>query len=173
MARVTQNSARQQSKHRTSHTQRSIQAQVPRARTASRTASRTATAAAHCTNITARTHPYARHTQHAHSSAPHTSPTENHTHSHTRPPRQTHLRAVRLPSVDGMLPERWLLPKLKNLQDTRTAIAIASHHGTPPPTPASRPQRIAAHRIASIKPSQANSQSEHCVLSLTHNTVCE
>jgi hypothetical protein len=51
----------------------------------------------------------------------------------------THERRVRVPSVDGMLPESWLLFKLNRLQDTRTD--NASHHGTqrrrhPPPLPA-------------------------------------
>jgi hypothetical protein len=99
--------------------------QVPHARTTSHTATTTA----HCANVTTRTPPHARHTQHdTHLRAPHTPPTENHTQSHTRPPRHTHARAARLPSVDGMLPESWLMSKYTYLQDTRTA--IASHHGT-------------------------------------------
>jgi hypothetical protein len=82
--------------------------------------------------------------------------TPNHAHRRTHPAtaalvwiRSTgaHRRAVRLPSADGMLPESWLQHKSNILQDTRTAIA-------PPPTPASRPQRIAAQRITSIKLSQ-------------------
>jgi hypothetical protein len=47
--------------------------------------------------------------------------------THTRLSRHTHVRAVRLPSVDGMLPESWPF-KYKSLQDTPTA--IASHHRT-------------------------------------------
>ena len=94
----------------------------------------------------ARTPHTARHTQFGTQlRPPHTPPTENHTQSHTRPPRHTHVRAVRLPSVDGMLPESWLLYKPNHLQDTRTA--IASHHGTR----RRRPQPAvpnAAHRIA-------------------------
>jgi hypothetical protein len=50
---------------------------------------------------------------------------------------------------------------------------VTPWHPTPPPTPASRPRRISAHRIASIKSSQMTSQSAHCMLSLTHNTVRE
>jgi hypothetical protein len=48
----------------------------------------------------------------------------------------------------------------KYLQDTRAA--IASHHGTrrPTPTPASCPQRIAAHRTTSIKSSHMKA-SQH------------
>jgi hypothetical protein len=46
-----------------------------------------------------------------------------------------------------------------------------SRHPTPPPTPASRPQRMQAHRINQLKSNE--SQSAHCMLSLTHNTVCE
>jgi hypothetical protein len=44
-------------------------------------------------------------------------------------------------------------------------------HPTPPPTPASRPQRISVHRIASINIKSNESQSAHRMLSLTHNTV--
>jgi hypothetical protein len=81
------------------------------------------------TIITACTPLRAHHTQHGTQlRPPHKPPTENHTQSHTRPPRHTHNSRVRLPSVDGMLPESWLLLKLNVLQDTRTA--IASHHGT-------------------------------------------
>jgi hypothetical protein len=81
-------------------------------------------------------------------------PTENHTQSHTRPPRHTHVRAVRLPSVDGMLPESWLLYKYKYLQDTRTA--IASHHGTrrrrrPQPATHNAARRIAQHQSGQVK----------------------
>ncbi len=77
----------------------------------------------HCTRTATRASHTARHTapttQHA---------TENHTQSHTPPPRHAHRRAVRLPSVDGMLPETWLLSNLNSLHDTRSA--ITSHHGT-------------------------------------------
>jgi hypothetical protein len=113
----------------------------------------------HCANITAHTPLHARNTQRAMQlRAPHTPPTENHTQLHTQPSRHTHLRAVRLPSVKGMLPKSWLVPNHKYLHDTRSA--IASHHGTrrPRPTPASRPQRISAHRIASTKSNEMNSQ---------------
>jgi hypothetical protein len=48
--------------------------------------------------------------------------------THAQLPRHTHSRAVRPPSVEGMLPESWLLSSLISLQDTRTA--IASHCGT-------------------------------------------
>jgi hypothetical protein len=83
----------------------------------------------------------------AHSSdRPHTPPTENHTQPHTRPPRHTHDRAVRLPSVDGMLPVSWLLLKVNVLQDTRTA--IASHHGTRRRCRPQRAARNASQRIA-------------------------
>jgi hypothetical protein len=47
--------------------------------------------------------------------------------NHTRGYQHTYDRAVRLPNVDGMLPESWLLDNLKSLQDKRTA--IASQHG--------------------------------------------
>jgi hypothetical protein len=114
------------------------------------------------------------HTQHTNTHVPHARTTsctatahrsDNPTHhpqkitpSHTRAAsaRHTHRRAVRSPSVGGMLPESWLLVRYNSLQDTRTA--IASHHGTRRrclPRPASRTQRISAHRIASrMKASQ-------------------
>jgi hypothetical protein len=106
MARVTQNSARLQATHATSHTRtQHTNTQPPHANTTSCTAATTA----HCAVITACIPPRARHTQHGTQlQPPHTSPTENHTQSHTRPPRTTHVRAVRLRSVDGMLPESWL-----------------------------------------------------------------
>ncbi len=70
----------------------------------------------------------------------HTAPTEEHTQTHTRLPRLTHRRAVRLPSVDGMLPESLLMCNCNCLPETP---ATASHP-TPLPTPASRSQRISA-----------------------------
>jgi hypothetical protein len=91
--------------------------------------------------------PHTRHTHHGTQlRAPHTPPTEHHTQSHTRPPRHTHHSRVRLPSVDGMLPERLLLLNHNDLQDTRTA--ITSHHGTrrrrrPQPAGRDASQRIA------------------------------
>jgi hypothetical protein len=66
----------------------------------------------------------ARHTA---LSTPHTAH-RKHTQSHTRPSRHTHDSRVRLPSVDGMLPESWLPNKYNCLQDTRTA--ITSYHNT-------------------------------------------
>jgi hypothetical protein len=73
-----------------------------------------------------------------------------------------------------MLPESWLLFKPKYLQDTRTA--IASHHGTrrrrrTQPAARNAPQRSASHNIKKVKSNEC--QSVHCMLSLTHNTVCE
>ncbi len=150
MTRVTQHSAHLQATHATSHTRtQHTNTQAAHARTTSRTAETTA----HCAIITASTPPHARHTQHGTQlRPPHTPPTENHTQSHTRHLRHTHDSRVRLPSVDGMLPESWLFCKCNALQDTRTA--IASHHGTRRrrrPQPAAR---NASQRIASIKSSQ-------------------
>jgi hypothetical protein len=171
MARVTQHSVHLQATHAHRTLTRSMQTHKPRTPARRRTAPTTA----HCPIITACTAPRARHTQLGKQlRPPHTPPTENHIQSHTRPPRHTHQRAVRLPSVDGMLPESWLLSKYNSLQDTRTA--IASHHGTRRrrrPQPAAHYLRSAAQRSASIKSSQMTSQSAHCMLSLTHNTVCE
>jgi hypothetical protein len=163
MARVTQNNARPQPTQRTSHTRmQNTDTQAPHARTTSRTAATTA----HCAVITTCTPLRARHAQHGTQlRPPHTPPTENHTQSHTRPPRHTHVRAVRLPSVDGMLPESWLLLKSNDLQDTRTAIA------SQPPTPASRPQHSAAQRIASIISSQMKA-SQHTACYRSRTTPC-
>jgi hypothetical protein len=94
----------------------SIQTHKPRtpAGRPTRTAATTAR-----TNITAHAPPHVCYTQQGTQlRAPHTPPTENHTQSHTRPPRHTHCTAGRLPSVDGMLPESWLLFKYNTLQET-------------------------------------------------------
>jgi hypothetical protein len=152
MTRVTQNNARPQPTQRTSHTHmQNTDTQAPHARTTSRTAATTV----HCAIITACTPLRARHTQHGTQlRPPHTPPTENHTQSHTRPPRHTHPRDARLLSVEGMLPESWLLFKCNPLQDTRTA--IASHHGTrrrrrPQPAAHNAAQRIAQHQSSQVK----------------------
>ncbi len=73
------------------------------------------------TSITAHgRRPYTTH--HIPQSSAHPTPrTHNDTPCHT-PAFITHRRAVRLPSVDGMLPDNWLLDKYNPLQDTRTAI---------------------------------------------------
>jgi hypothetical protein len=64
------------------HSNAAHNSQVPPARRTSRAATTTA----HCANITARTPPHARNTQHGTQlRAPHTPPTENHNQSHTRP----------------------------------------------------------------------------------------
>jgi hypothetical protein len=111
--------------------------------------SRTAATTAHRATITARTPPRARHTQNdTQLRPPHTPPTEKRTQSHTPPPRHTHTRAVRLVSVDGMLPESWLVYNCNELQDTRNSHRVTPWHPTPPPTPASRPRRSAAQRSA-------------------------
>jgi hypothetical protein len=92
----------------------------------------------HCTHTNARTSP-----QHSTQlRPPDTPPTENHTARHTRPPCHTHDSRVKLPSVDGMLPESWLLYKFNLLHDTRTV--IASHHGT---RRRSRPQPAARNAL--------------------------
>jgi hypothetical protein len=151
---------------RTAIASQNTDTQAPHARTTSRTAPTTA----HCVIITTCTPLRASHTQHGTQlRPPHTPPTENHTQSHTPPPRHTHSSRVRLPSVDGMLPDSWLLSKIKCLQDTRSA--IASHHGTRRrrrPKPATT-QRSAAHSINQVQSNE--SQSARCMLSLTHSTV--
>jgi hypothetical protein len=86
-----------------------------------------------CTHTAART---PRTTQHRAPGIPHTAnrQTDRHTHthtqSHTRSQCHTHIRAAKLPSVDGMLPESWLLYKSSCLHDTRIANASLAHHHT-------------------------------------------
>ncbi len=165
MACVAENSAHLQATHATSHTHtQPTNTQAPHARTTSRTAPTTA----HCAIIAVCTPPHARHTaRHTAPTTPHAAHRKSHQ-SHTRPPCHTHRRAVRLLSVDGMLPESWLLFKCNFLHDTRTAIASYRDHGT-----RRRPatHRSAAHSINQTKSTE--SQSAHCMLSLKHNTVCE
>jgi hypothetical protein len=101
---------------------------------------------AHCSNSTARTLSHACHTQRGTQlRAPHTPPTESHTQSHTRPPRHTYSSRVWLPSVDGMLPESWLLPKNNSLQNTRTA--TITHHIRAPGGDADHSQPPATHLV--------------------------
>jgi hypothetical protein len=164
MARVTQNSAWLQA-HATSHTRaQHTNTQALHARTTSHTAPTTA----HCAIITACTPPRARHTQHGTQlRPPHTSPTENHTQSHTRPPRHS------LQSCQAAQRRRDAAGELVVVQVQLPAGHTNSHrvtpsHPTPPSTPASRPQRIAAQRIASIKSSQMKtSQHTACYRSRT------
>ncbi len=106
--------------------------------------------------------------------AAHTPPTEKHTQSHTRPPRHTHTRAVRLPSVDGMLPESWLMLNPKYLQDTN------SHRVTPwHPTPPSQPPAThlsASHTGSVNRSNQLNSNrikaSQHTASYRSRTTPC-
>jgi hypothetical protein len=71
----------------------------------------------HCSTQQRRTQPLPA----SHSTASHRAP---HTHrkklpvTHARSTRRTHRRAAKLPSVDGMLPESWLLCKCNCLKDT-------------------------------------------------------
>ncbi len=165
MARVTQSSARQQATHRTSHTHtQHTNTQAPHARRTTRTAATTA----HCANITARTVARTQHTtRHTAPRTPHTA--HRKTHPVTRPPRHTHVRAVRLPSVDGMLPDSWLKCNHNTLQDTRTA--IASHHGTRRRCRTHPADRSASQLINQIKSNE--SQSAHCMLSLKNSNLCQ
>ncbi len=85
---------------------------------------------------------HATHIAHSYAEYRHTSPAH------------THCRAVRLPSIDGMLPDSWLTHTHKNLQNTRTA--IASHHGTRHrhrrrPAARNASQCSAAHNINQVK----------------------
>jgi hypothetical protein len=69
----------------------------------------------------------------------------------------THRSPIRLPSVDGTLPDSWLSFSLNSLQDTQAA--IASHHGTrrrcrTQPAARNKSQRIALHRSYPMNSSQ-------------------
>jgi hypothetical protein len=104
----------------------------------------------HRMHTAART-PHTRHTQlGTQLRPPHTPRTANHTQSRTLPPRHTHVRVVRLPTVDGMLPESWLLCKSRFLQDTRAA--ITSYHSNQRRRRPQRPvARNATHRSADVE----------------------
>jgi hypothetical protein len=111
----------------------------------------------------------------------HTAPTTPHTaHWHRKSHPVTHAASAQHSQQSCQaVQRRWdAAGELVVAQDQHPAGHTNSHrvtpwHPTPHPTPASRPQRISAHRLASIKSSQMASQSPHCMLSLTHNTVCE
>jgi hypothetical protein len=110
-ARVTQNTARQQDTHGTSHTptQHTKQTSPTRPQDVPHSHDNSALRQHHCAHPTARTQ--------------HTAPRTTHT-AHGKPQpvthaaSHTHVRAVRLPSVGGMLPESWLLFTINDLQDT-------------------------------------------------------
>jgi hypothetical protein len=71
-----------------------------------------------------------------------------------------------------MLPESWLLYNLNELQDTPTAI-VTPWHPTMLSNPASRPQRISAHHIASIKTnSNEMKSSQHTASYRSSATPC-
>jgi hypothetical protein len=125
------------------------------------------------TSLHARRRTNATHKQHrTQLRATHTPTTENHTQSHTPPPRHTDPSPIRLPSVDGMLPESGLSPKINTLQDTNSHRVTPWH---PTPTPASRPRRISAHLSAShsINQIKSNDKPVSTVVSLMHSTVRE
>ena len=111
--------------------------------------------------------------------ARHTAPTTPHA-THTKSHPVTHAASAphSLQSCQAAQRRRDAAGELVVVHVKRPAGHTISHrvtpwHSTPRPAPASLPQRISAHRIASIKSSQMTSQSAHCMLSLTHSTVRE
>ncbi len=96
--------------------------------------------AAHFSHVAVRKHHRARplhtlRTVQAHHTTTNTPCADSAPHSMTRTSTQTpnfhrptYTRAVRLPSVDGMLPDSLLLFNSNSLQDTRTAIASRKKH---------------------------------------------
>jgi hypothetical protein len=170
MARVTQNSTRPQPTQRTSYTRmQNTDTQAPHARTTSRTAPTTT----QCAIITACTPLRARHAQHGTQlRPPHTPPTENHTQSHTRPPPTLTSELSGCPASTGCCRTVGCCTSTSTCrtheQPSRHTMApeAAADPSQPPTTHLS-----AAHNINQVKSNE--SQSAHCMLSLTHNTVCE
>jgi hypothetical protein len=96
---------------------------------------------------------------------PHTAPAAKHTQTHTgtQLPRLTHRRAVRLPSVDGIVPESWLMYKANCLQYTRTSTTLASRHGTASSlSSATHLQVRASHATASNRITSHDTASDRC-----------
>ncbi len=173
MARVTRNSARIQptGTQRTSHTRTwNTDTQAPHARTTSHTAPTTA----HCAIITACTLPRART---SHSTA-HSSDKPTHRPPNTTPYHTRGLRATLTPELSGCPASTGCCrtvgcctsttPCRTHEQPSRHNMApdAAADPSEPPTTHLST-----AHSINQVKSN--DSQSALCMLSLTHNTVCE
>jgi hypothetical protein len=121
----------------------------------------------HCTHTAARTPHTARHTA---PTTPHTAHRKSHpvTHAASAPhSRQISQAAQRPWDAAGELVVVQLQPPAGHTNSHR----VTPWHPTPPPTPASRPQRIASHRIASIKSSQMKA-SQHTACYRSRTTPC-
>jgi hypothetical protein len=106
-----------------------------------------------CDNCALRHHQCAHSFTHATHSTAHRSdhPTrrpQKITPSHTRPPHHTHNQACRLLSVDGMLPESWLVLKSSTLQRTHEQPSCHTLAPTPSPTQPLPAARNELRRIA-------------------------
>jgi hypothetical protein len=170
MARVTRNNAHQQAMHRTSHTHTQQAKTSPaRPRDVPHSTNHCALRNHHCTHTAARTPHTARYTA---PNTPHAAHRKSHPVTHAASAQHSHKSCQ-------TAERRWnAAGELVAVQDQLPAGHTNSHrvtplHPTPPPTPASSPQRISVHRIASINIKSNESQSAHCMLSLPHNTVCE
>jgi hypothetical protein len=173
MARVTQNSAHLHATQRTSHTRtQNTDTKAPHARTTSRTAATTAHCCAlrnhHRMHTAARTPHTARHTAPTPTRRP-----QKITPSHTRGFRATLTIELSGCSASTGCCRRVGLPTCST--PCRTHEQPSRHTMAPDaaPDPSQPPttQCGAAHSINQVKSNE--SQSTHCMLSLTHNSVCE
>jgi hypothetical protein len=166
MARVTQHCADLQATHATSRTRtQHTNTQTPHARTTSHTAATTA----HCAIITARTPPHTCHTQHGNP----TRRPQKITPSHTRGLRATLTAELSGCSASTGCCRRAGFPTSSTACRTHEQ---PSRHTMAPDAAADPSQPPAAHRSAAHTINQLKSnesQSAHCMLSRTHNTVCE
>ncbi len=104
----------------------------------------------HCTHTAARTPHTARHTA---PTTPHTADRKSHPVTHTASAphsRQSCQAAQRRRDAVGELVATQVQMPAGHTNSHR----VTPWHPTPPPTPASRPQHISAHRIASSKSNQ-------------------
>jgi hypothetical protein len=171
MVRVTQNSARLQPTQRTSHTRiQNTDTQAPHARTTSRTAPTTAHRNHHCMHTAARTPNPHYITRHTAPRTPHAAHRKSHpvTHAASTPHLQQSSQAAHRPrdAVGELVAVQLQVPA-----GHTNSHRVTPCHPTPPPTPASRPQRIATLRIPSIKSSQMKA-SQHTVCYRSRTTPC-
>ncbi len=168
--RAARNSARQQATHGISHTlTQHTNTQALHARTTSRTAATTV----QCAIITTRAPRHAcTHTaRHTDPRTPHTAHRKSHTVTRG-------LHATLTPELPGCPASTACCRRVgccPSLTPCRTHDQPSRHTMAPSAAadPSQQPAHIPAHRIATIKSSQMTSQLAHCMLSLTHNTVCE
>jgi hypothetical protein len=119
----------------------------------------------HCTHTAARTSHTERHTAPTTRHAAHKHPV---THAASAPhSRQRRQASQRRRDAAGELVAVQVQPPAGHTNSHR----VTPWHPTPPPTPASRPQRIAAHHIASIESSRMKA-SQHTACYRSRTTPC-